>query len=96
MSFFEHIQRHTKAILFTAFLLLVGGVATWLNLPVGLFPDITFPRIVVLVDNGDQPAERVMTEITKPLEAAISSVPGTRVIRSVTSRGSAEINVFLD
>ena len=67
-----------------------------LSMPVGLFPDITFPRIVVLVDNGEQPAERVMTEITKPLEAVISAVPGTRIVRSITSRGSAQIDVFLD
>lgn len=96
MSFIESVKHHQKAILFTAALLVAGGVMLLLSMPVGLFPDITFPRIVVLVDNGEMPAERVMAEVTKPIEAAISAVPGTRLVRSVTSRGSAEVDVFLD
>src|SRR5579883_529448 len=67
-----------------------------LSMPVGLFPDITFPRIVVLVDNGEQPAERMMVEVTKPIEAVISAVPGTRLVRSITSRGSTEIDIFFN
>src|SRR5665213_2324171 len=96
MSFIESIKHHQKAILFTTTLLVAGGAMLMLSMPVGLFPDITFPRIVVLVDNGEMPAERVMVEITKPIEAAISAVPGTRLVRSVTSRGSAEVDVFLN
>ena len=96
MSFIHKVKRHEKAILFTAGLLIVSGIMLLLSMPVGLFPDITFPRIVVLVDNGEQPAERVMVELTKPLEAIISAVPGTRLVRSITSRGSVEIDVFLD
>jgi len=95
MSFIESVKHHQKAILFTVALLIAGGVMLYLSMPVGLFPDITFPRIVVSIDNGEQPAERVMAEITKPIEAAISAVPGTRLVRSVTSRGSAQIDVFL-
>ncbi len=95
MSFIESVKHHQKAILFTAALLIAGGVMLYLSMPVGLFPDITFPRIVVSIDNGEQPAERMMAEITKPVEAAISAVPGTRLVRSVTSRGSAQVDVFL-
>ncbi|HWF43656.1 MAG TPA: efflux RND transporter permease subunit, partial [Candidatus Kapabacteria bacterium] len=96
MTFIETVKHHQKAVLFMTALLVAGGVMLMLSLPVGLFPDITFPRIVVLVDNGEEPAERVMVEITKPIEAAVSSIPGVRVVRSITSRGSASIDVFLD
>ena len=96
MSIIERVKHHQKAVLFTTAILVIAGVLLAISMPVGLFPDITFPRIVVLVDNGEQPAERVMTEITKPIEAVIGSVPGTRVVRSITSRGNAEINIFLD
>ena len=96
MSFIESVKRHEKAILFTVALLMAGGVMLLLSMPVGLFPDITFPRIVVLVDVGEMPSQRVMSEVTKPIEAAISAVPGTQLVRSTTSRGSAEIDVFLN
>ncbi len=96
MSFIDNVKQHQKAILFSVALFVAGGVMLLFSMPVGLFPDIIFPRIVVLVDNGEMPAERVMVEITKPIEAAISAVPGTRLVRSVTSRGSAEIDVFLN
>ncbi len=96
MSFIEQVKRHEKAILFSVGLLIAGGVLLLFSMPVGLFPDITFPRIVVLVDAGEIPAPRMMVEVTKPIEAAISAVPGTQLVRSTTSRGSAEIDVFLN
>lgn len=96
MSFFEYVHRHSRAILFTVAILCASGVALMLNMPVSLFPDVTFPRVVILADNGEQPAERMMVEVTKPLEEAASSVPGVRVVRSITSRGSTEISIGLD
>ncbi|MEO8167461.1 MAG: hypothetical protein ABI623_04380, partial [bacterium] len=60
MTLFDYVRRHTKAILFTVAILSASGVALMLNMPVSLFPDVTFPRIVILADNGEQPAERMM------------------------------------
>jgi CzcA family heavy metal efflux pump len=65
-------------------------------MPVSLFPDITFPRIVILADVGETPANRMMIEVTKPLEEVASSLPGVGVVRSVTGRGSAEISINMD
>ncbi len=95
MTLFEYARRHTKAILFTVVVLAASGTALMLDLPVSLFPDITFPRIVILADNGEEPAERMMVEVTKPLEEAASSVPGVVLVRSITSRGSSEISISL-
>ena len=93
MNIFSFIQRHTRGLIFVVSVLVLAGVFTVLNLPVSIFPDITFPRIVVLADNGEQPAEKVMVQITKPLEETINSLPGVTDVRSTTSRGSAEISV---
>jgi CzcA family heavy metal efflux pump len=96
MSLFNYVRRHAKAILFTVVMLALSGVAlTWV-MPVSLFPDVTFPRIVILADNGEEPVERMMIEVTKPLEEVASSVPGVRLVRSITGRGSTEISVNLD
>jgi CzcA family heavy metal efflux pump len=96
MSFFTRVQAQRKAVMFIAALLSAAGIALMLHLPISLFPDITFPRIVVLADNGEEPAARMMIEVTKPIEEVVSSLPGVKVLRSVTSRGSAEISVYLD
>ena len=96
MTLFDYVRRHARAILFTVAVLAASGVALLQQMPVSLFPDVTFPRIVILADNGEEPAERMMIEVTKPLEETASSVPGVRVVRSITGRGSTEISVNLD
>ena len=96
MRLFDYVRRHAKAILFTIVMFTLSGLAlTWV-MPVSLFPDVTFPRIVVLADNGEQPVERMMIEVTKPLEEVASSIPGVRTVRSITGRGSTEISIGLD
>ncbi|MDB5035721.1 MAG: Cation/multidrug efflux pump [Chlorobi bacterium] len=96
MNFYGQIVRHRKALFFTVALLAAAGVAAINSMPVSLFPDITFPRIVILADNGEQPAERMMSEVTIPLEGLASSLQDVRLVRSVTGRGSTEISVDLD
>jgi CzcA family heavy metal efflux pump len=96
MRLFNYVRRHAKAFTFTVAMFALSGAAlTWV-MPVSLFPDVTFPRIVILADNGEQPVERMMIEVTKPLEEVASSIPGVRLVRSITSRGSTEISIGLD
>lgn len=90
------IEHHPKAILFFIVVLVLAGVVAAIHLPVSIFPDITFPRLVVLTDNGEEPAERVMVTLTKPLEEAVNAIPGVRNVRSTTARGSAEISINFD
>ena len=73
----------------------LAGVYAAVKLPIALFPSIVFPRIVILADNGEQPIERMMIEVTRPLEEAARGVPGVTVVRSSTGRGSVEISVSL-
>jgi multidrug efflux pump subunit AcrB len=61
-----------------------------------LFPQITFPKIKVIADNGLQPVNKMMVAVTKPLENAIKQVPDLQYVRSTTSRGSCEISAFMD
>ncbi len=93
MTLVAWLQEHRRSVLFLLFVLAAGGVASVGRLPVGLFPHVSFPRIVVNVDAGDRPADRMVIEVTRPLEGAVRSVPAVRSIRSNTSRGSADISV---
>jgi multidrug efflux pump subunit AcrB len=85
--------RHSKSIIFLILTLAVVGVYEALSLPIAVFPATNFPRIIVGVDNGVMPIEQMEVTITRPLENAVNSVPGLEDVRSVTSRGSAEIDL---
>src|ERR1700739_57569 len=69
-------------------LALVGGYLAF-SIPISVFPNTDFPRIVVGVDNGVMPIDQMLVTITRPLEEAVNSVPGLQSVRSITSRGSA-------
>ncbi len=89
-------HRLSSPILFlTISLALVGGYLA-LTIPVSVFPNTDFPRIVVGVDNGVMPIDQMLVTITRPIEEAVNSVPGLKKVTSVTSRGSAEVDLFFD
>jgi multidrug efflux pump subunit AcrB len=96
MNFTGWVHTHRFSLLFLISALIVGGLAATSKLPVALFPYVTFPRVVVNIDAGDRPAERMMIEVTFPIEQAARAVPGVRNVRSTTSRGSAEISINFD
>jgi CzcA family heavy metal efflux pump len=74
---------------------LIGGYLAF-TIPVAVFPETNFPRILIAVDNGVMPIDQMMVTITRPLEEAVNSVPGLQDVRSITSRGSAEIDLFFN
>ncbi|MGO4687403.1 efflux RND transporter permease subunit [Brevundimonas sp. 2YAF1] len=74
-------------------LLTLAGSASAVRLPVSLFPHIDFPRVVVAVEAGDRPADQMVSQITRPVERALRTVPGVVSVRSTSSRGSAELSV---
>src|SRR6202023_3206014 len=89
-------QRLSSPVLFlTIILALIGGYLAF-SIPISVFPNTDFPRIVIGVDNGVMPIDQMLVTITRPIEEAVNSVPGLTSVRSVTSRGSAEVDLFFD
>lgn len=75
-------------------LLLLAGIYSYTRMQTNLFPEVLFPRITVIADAGQQPVDRMMITVTKPLESAVKKVPGTTVVKSSTSRGSCVVDVY--
>ena len=88
--------RYSKALIFLTIILAVAGVYLAFSIPISVFPTTDFPRVVIGVDNGVMPIDQMMVTITRPIEEAVNSVPGLQQVRSITSRGSAEIDLFFD
>jgi CzcA family heavy metal efflux pump len=90
------LTRSTRTIFFFAAVLTAAGVYLAFQVPISVFPETSFPRVVIGVDNGVMPVEQMQVTITKPIEDAVNSVPGLQSVRSTTSRGSAEVSLFFN
>ena len=88
------VAQHSRPVIFL--ILTLGLLGTYLafTIPVSVFPSTDFPRVLIAVDNGVMPIDQMMVTITRPLEEAVNSVPGLLTVRSITSRGSAEIDLY--
>jgi CzcA family heavy metal efflux pump len=75
--------------------IIAGGLFLYGQIQISLFPEITFPKLKIIADNGEQPVDKMMVTVTRPLEDAIKQVPDLKLLRSTTSRGSCEISAFL-
>lgn len=83
-------------IFFFLSVLCIAGFYAGQRVPISVFPETNFPRVVIGVDNGVMPVEQMQVTITKPIEDAVNIVPGLVTVRSTTSRGSAEVSLFFD
>jgi multidrug efflux pump subunit AcrB len=89
-------HRYSRPTLFFVVALAIIGALVALTIPVSVFPNTDFPRVVIGVDNGVAPIDQMLVTVTRPIEEAVNSVPGLQTVRSITSRGSAEVDLFFD
>jgi CzcA family heavy metal efflux pump len=91
----EHwTARFSRPILFVIITLIAMGVYLTYTIPVAVFPQTNFPKIIVGVDNGVAPIDQMQVTVTRPIEEALNIVPGLLTVRSITSRGSVDISLF--
>ena len=88
--------RHGRPIVFVILTLVAVGIYLALTIPIAVFPETNIPRIVVGVDNGVFPIDQMLVTVTRPIEEAVNTVPGLDHIWSVTSRGTAEVDLFFN
>jgi CzcA family heavy metal efflux pump len=91
----EHwTARHGKPIIFVILTLVAVGAYLASTIPVAVFPEVDFPRVLVGVDNGVAPIDQMLVTVTRPIEEALNTVQGLERVQSITSRGSAEVDLF--
>ena len=91
----EHwTARHGKPIVFAILTLIAVGIYLAFSIPISVFPSTDFPRVIIGADNGVAPIDQMLVTVTKPIEEAVNSVQGLESVKSITSRGSAEINLY--
>ncbi len=90
------VSNQSRAVVVVIGLLCAAGLLAAFRLPIAIFPQTDFPRIVIIIDNGVVPAPQTLVAVTRPVEEAMNGIPGITRIRSNTSRGAAEIDLFFD
>ena len=93
MTFESGLAGHARSIIAIAAALALAGLVSAFGLPVGLFPQISFPRVVVDLDAGSRPADQMALLVTRQVEQAVRGVPGVQEVRSTTTRGTAQISI---
>ena len=88
------VDAHGRALVLVFFAFAVAGMVLTTQIPISIFPQTDFPRVVVRVDNGIAPVDVQMLTVTRPLEQAIRTVPGITTVKSITARGGTDIDVF--
>jgi CzcA family heavy metal efflux pump len=96
MTLARIVSHQSRAIIVIVALLCAAGLYAAWQLPIAVFPQTDFPRIVIIVDNGEAPASQTLVSVTRPIEEAMNGIPGIARIKSKTARGSAEINLYFD
>jgi CzcA family heavy metal efflux pump len=88
--------QNSKSMIFVIVVIALVGAYQAFTIPVAVFPSTDFPRVVIGIDNGVMPIDQMMVTITRPVEQAVNSVQGLETVRSITSRGSAEVDLFFN
>ncbi len=89
-------RQNARAVYLLTGLLVAAGLISVFRLPSNIYPELAFPRIVILVHSGDLSPDTMLLNVTRPLEEASSTVLGARRVRSKTIRGAAEISVLFN
>ncbi|HEY6348376.1 MAG TPA: efflux RND transporter permease subunit [Candidatus Angelobacter sp.] len=87
---------NSKSLIFVIIVVALIGAYLAFTIPVSVFPNTDFPRIVIAIDSGVMPIDQMMVTITRPVEQAVNSVQGLESVRSITSRGEAEVDLYFD
>ncbi|MCX6306571.1 MAG: efflux RND transporter permease subunit [Bacteroidetes bacterium] len=90
------MARFTKPTIFVLLVVLFMGGFAYRKMETLLFPDVVFPKIRIIADNGEQPIDKMLITVTRPLEIAIKRVNGIETVRSSTNRGSCTIEAYFD
>ncbi|MBU0608612.1 MAG: efflux RND transporter permease subunit, partial [Armatimonadetes bacterium] len=69
------------------------GFICLLRLPVDLLPKVTLPTIAVMTNWPNVAPQEIETQVTRPIEEAVSAVPNLYQISSTTREGNSMVRV---
>jgi len=93
VKLFDILSRQQRLVYLVVALLSAAGIWMALRLPSAIYPELRFSRITIVAQGSTLGARQVVFSITRPLEEAVSIVPGVTRVRSHSIRGASEISI---
>ncbi len=96
MVFADFALRNARGLIVTLAVLVVLGLTSIAQLPKSIYPRVSFARVVVVAQNGQTPPEQMQQNITRPIEQAVSTIVGVKLVQSNSAQGSSLISITFD
>lgn len=88
--------KHPVTTMMVMLALIVTGLLAYRDLPVELYPDVSFPVVSISTIYPGASAIEMETLVTKPIEDALSGINGIEHINSTSSAGLASVVLQFD
>lgn len=86
------VHRPIFTIMVVLIVVLLGTISL-LRLPIDLMPDISYPTLSISCSYENAGPEEIEELITRPIEEAMSAVPGVEEVTSVSTEGQGTVRV---
>jgi len=97
MNRFFKVLIQYKFLILALFIAISGfGYKAYNDIPVDAFPDITPKQVVIYTESSGNSAEDIEKLITYPIEAAMSGLPGVKMILSNSIFGLSYVSIFFE
>ena len=93
MNVVRFCRQNRRAVYLLTAALFIAGLVSAFRLPSNVYPELSFPRIVIVAHSGDLSPQNMLLNVTRPLEETAKTVLGAQRVRSRTIRGAVEISV---
>lgn len=94
MILFDYLLRQRRFIYLAVLLLTIAGIGAALRMPASIYPELNFERISIVAEGSALGARQQMFSVTRPLEQAVSVVPGLQRMRTRSIRGASELDLL--
>jgi cobalt-zinc-cadmium resistance protein CzcA len=90
------LLKNRLLVLLVTALLIAGGVAAWLHLPIDAFPDVTNTQVMILSRAPGLAAIDVEQRISYPIEQVMRGLPRVTQVRSLSKAGLSQVVVVFE
>ena len=94
MNFAAKSRQYFGVIVLLTVLVAGAGVWAMLGMPTSVYPEVAFPRIAAIAELPGTSIDLMEISVTRPLENAMSTVPGVERVQSTTIRGSSDLSIY--
>ena len=93
-SLFGLLAQQRRFVYLVVAILSATGVWVARTLPSAIYPELQFYRITIVAEGSSLGARQQMFAVSRPIEEAVSIVPGVFRVTSRSIRGGSEVNVL--